>query len=595
MTYRAPIADIAFTLRHAAGFAQARELGLYGDLADEDVTAVLEEAGRFATDVIAPLNKIGDRHGTPFKDGAVTTPPGWREAYQAWAAAGWNGLASPARWGGQELPHAINAACIEMWNSASMAFAIGPAVTMAAIESLAVHGSESLKRAYLPKLVSGEWMGTMELTEPQAGSDVGALRTRAERAPGGSYRITGQKIFITYGEHDLTDNIIHFVLARLSDAPPGNKGISLFLIPKFLLNADGSPGARNDVRAHSVEHKLGIHASPTCTMIYGDRGGATGFLVGEENRGLNCMFTMMNQARLAVGLQGVAIAETATQAALAYARERRQGRFVSMPVSESVPIFAHTDVKRMLLNMRALTGAARAISYATAVAIDHSKRATDEKARKQAHERASLLTPVAKAFSTDIGAEVASLGIQVHGGMGYIEETGAAQHYRDARIAQIYEGTNGIQAIDLVTRKLTLAGGSAVHDYLDELLRTAASVKAVNDSAFGATGTRLAEATASLDQATTWLIERIDKEPEKALAGATSYLRLFGLTAGGCMLAEDALAALRMSSTSDSASGHRVALARFFAENLATAAPGLATTIVEGADSVEPASRILDE
>jgi acyl-CoA dehydrogenase len=593
MTYRAPVADIAFTLRHAAGFGQAREQGLYGDLADDTVDAVLEEAGRFATDVIEPLNKVGDKHGTPFKDGAVKTPPGWKEAYTAWAAAGWNGLAAPAQWGGQELPNAINAACIEMWNSASMAFGIGPTLTMAAVDALAAHGAEPLQRAYLPKLISGEWTGTMQLTEPQAGSDVGALRTKAERAGDGTYRITGSKIFITYGEHDLTDNIIHFVLARLPDAPPGNKGISLFLVPKFLLNADGSPGTRNDVRAHSIEHKLGLHGSPTCTMVYGDHGGAIGYLVGEENKGLACMFTMMNLARLAVGVQGVAIAETSTQTALAYARERRQGRTAGMAATESVPILAHTDVKRMLLTMRGLTNAARAISYATAVAIDRSQRADSDAARKAAHERASLLTPVAKAFSTDIGTEVASLGVPVHGGMGYIEETGAAQHYRDARIAQIYEGTNGIQSIDLVTRKLPLAGGTAVRDYIDELNRTVAKVKAANDPAFGATADRLGAAVADLDRATTWLLGALDKAPDKALAGATSYLRLFGLAAGGCLLAEDALAALR--GAGNGASAQRAGVARFFATNLATASGGLSETIIDGADAVEAAAPALAE
>src|SRR5205807_2459156 len=329
----------------------------------------------------------------------------------------------------------------------------------------AAYGSDELKRTYLTKLVTGEWMGTMQLTESQAGSDVGALRTKAERAADGSYRITGQKIFITYSEHDLTDNIIHLVLARLPDAPPGTKGLSLFLIPKFLPNADGSLGRRNDARAHSIEHKLGIHASPTCTMVYGDAGGATGFLIGEENAGMACMFTMMNEARLAVGLQGVAIAERATQAALAYARERRQGRGAG-PAAHSMPIIEHVDVRRMLLTMRALTKAARAICYATAIALDRAQRGRDEIERKTAHERALLLTPIAKAFSTDIGSEVASLGVQVHGGMGYIEETGAAQHYRDARIAAIYEGTNGIQAIDLVMRKLPLAGGATVTAYI---------------------------------------------------------------------------------------------------------------------------------
>src|SRR6478735_882502 len=418
MSYRAPTADIAFTLKHAAGLSAALSEGLYGDLDEETVDSVLAEAGRFASDVIAPLNSIGDTFGTPFKNGTVTTPPGWKDAYVTWAAAGWNGLAAPADWGGQELPHAVNAACVEMWNAASMAFGIGPVLTMAAIDALHDYGSDALKQQYLAKLVSGEWMGTMQLTEPQAGSDVGALRSKAERASDGSYRITGQKIFITYGEHDLTDNIIHFVLARLTDAPPGNKGISLFLVPKVLVGEDGSLREHNDVRASGIEHKLGIHASPTCTMVYGDKGGAVGYLVGEENRGLACMFTMMNLARLSVGLQGVGIAERATQQALQYARERKQGRALGA-TSGSSAIIEHPDVKRMLMTMRALTRAARAICYATAGAIDGSHGQGD--GAKAADGRAALLTPIAKAFSTDVGVEVASLGVQVHGGMGFIE------------------------------------------------------------------------------------------------------------------------------------------------------------------------------
>ena len=576
MTYRAPVADIAFALLHASGFSAALAEGLYGELDRETVEAVLEEAGKFASDVIAPLNTVGDKFGTPFADGKVTMPPGWKQAYTAWAAAGWNGLAAPADWGGQELPHAVNAACVEMWNSASMAFAIGPVLTMAAIDALHAYGTQELQERYLGKLVSGEWMGTMQLTEPQAGSDVGALRSKAERSDDGSYRITGSKIFITYGEHDLTDNIIHFVLARLPDAAPGTKGISLFLIPKFL-----SDGTRNDVRAHSVEHKLGIHASPTCTMVYGDQGGATGFLIGEENKGMAAMFTMMNRARLAIGVQGVAIAERALQQALAYARERNQGA--------AGAIVHYPDIKRMLLTMRALTGAARAICYATGVALDRSLRAKDEAARKAAHERASLLTPVAKAFSTDIGIEVASLGVQVHGGMGFIEETGAAQHFRDARIAAIYEGTNGIQAIDLVTRKLPLQGGKTVALYLDELRSTVADVQASNAPAFGATAARLSEAVDSLERATQWLL--LQQGTDAALAGATPYLRLFGNAAGGCMLAEEALAALRLST--DSAG--RIALARFFAENIAVQATGLERSVTEGADSVTHAQAALAE
>jgi alkylation response protein AidB-like acyl-CoA dehydrogenase len=583
MTYRAPVADITFALKHATGFGPALAEGLYGDLTEDLVEAVLGEAGRFATDVLAPLNTIGDRHGTPFRDGTVTTPPGWRQAYRDWVAAGWNGLAAPAQWGGQELPQAINAACLEMWNSACMAFGIGPVLTMAGVDALAHHGSDALKRIYLPKLVSGEWMGTMQLTEPQAGSDVGALRSKAERAPDGSYRITGQKIFITYGEHDFTDNIIHLVLARLPDGPPGTRGISLFLVPKFAVNPDGSLGERNDVRAHSVEHKLGVHGSPTCTMVYGDAGGATGFLIGEEHRGMACMFTMMNQARLAVGLQGVAIAERATQQALAYARERRQGRAVSA-ADGATPIIAHPDVKRMLMTMRALTRAARAICYATAVALDRARLGADAATRQAAHERASLLTPAAKAFATDIGCEVASLGLQVHGGMGYVEETGAAQHFRDARIAPIYEGTNGIQAIDLVTRKLPLAGGATIKAYMDEMRRTVAAVDAVNDPAFGWTGVRLGEALDSLERATQWLQAR--PQQDAALAGATPYLRLFATAAGGTLLAEEALAATRLPADAGADPAARIAIARFFAENIAVQARGLERSVIEGADGV---------
>jgi acyl-CoA dehydrogenase len=590
MTFQAPLADISSALKHAAGFAPALSESLYGDLTEDVADAVLAEAGRFATEVLAPLNTVGDRVGATFRDGAVTTPPGWKEAYRAWAEAGWNGLAAPAQWGGQELPHALNAACIEMWNSAAMAFGIGPVLTMGAADALAAHGTDELKRDYLHKLVSGEWTGTMQLTEPQAGSDVGALRTKAERASDGSYRISGQKIFITYGEHDLTDNIIHMVLARLPDAPPGTRGISLFLVPKFLLSADGSPGPRNDVRAHSIEHKLGIHGSPTCTMVFGDQGGATGYLVGEENRGMACMFTMMNQARLSVGLQGVAIAERATQQALAYARERKQGRALGAAPDQSSPIIAHPDVKRMLLTMRALTRAARAICYATAVALDRAQRDTNEQARDQAAERAALLTPIAKAFATDIGTEVASLGVQVHGGMGYIEETGAAQHYRDARIAAIYEGTNGIQAIDLVTRKLPLNGGATVSAYLDELRQVINAVSETNHPAFGASAARLLETIESVERASGWLLKRLDKAPEAALAGATPFLRLFANAAGGALLAKEALAAARLS---DDGASARIAVARFFAENIAVQAGGLERSVIEGGDSVNRAEAAL--
>jgi alkylation response protein AidB-like acyl-CoA dehydrogenase len=579
-------------LNHGAGLHAAIAAGHYGDY-DPDITrAVLEEAGRFASEVLAPLNRIGDQHGARLQDGRVTTAPGWADAYRRWTAAGWNAVSGPENFGGQRLPLAINAACTEIWSAANVAFGLCPLLTLSAIEALDAHGSDALKKIYLEKMVSGEWTGTMQLTEPQAGSDVGSLRSRAERAADGSYRIFGTKIFITYGDHDMTDNIVHFVLARLPDAPVGTRGISLFLIPKFLVNADGSLGARNDIHASGIEHKLGIHASPTCTMTMGDAGGAVGYLIGEENRGMQCMFTMMNQARLGVGLEGVGIADRAYQQALAYAQERKQGRAVGKSGDGMDSILAHPDVKRMLMQMRVLTGAARTICYATAVALDMAVRATDPAMRAAAAARGALLTPVAKAFSTDIGNKVASLGIQVHGGMGFIEETGSAQHYRDARITSIYEGTNGIQSIDLVTRKLGSDRGAAVFALLDELSETIKRVEASNDPAFGTTGMRLRDAVGSLERASRWLLERLASSPNDALAGATPYLRLFGSTLGGCKLAEEALAARDLGDEFGDARRY-VTLARFFAENIAVQAPALERTVIDGADAVNGADAVL--
>ncbi|WP_414474978.1 acyl-CoA dehydrogenase [Microvirga sp. M2] len=590
MAYRAPVSDILFTMRYVAGFDRAVADGLYPDLSVDLARTILEEAGRFANDVIAPLNREGDEHGATLKDGAVTTAPGWKEAYRAWTEAGWNALPGPAEYGGQGLPTLLNSACVEMWNSASMAFGIGPVLTHGAIEAMAVHASDALKSRYLEKLVSGEWTATMNLTEPQAGSDLAALRTRAEPVGDGTYRITGQKIFITYGEHDLTDNIVHLVLARLPDAPKGTRGISLFLVPKILPD-----GTRNDLRCHSLEHKLGIHGSPTCTMIFGDDGGAVGWLVGEENRGLACMFTMMNNARLAVGLQGVAIAERAYQQALGYAHERRQGRAVGAAEGSSA-IVEHPDVQRNLLTMKALTAAARAICYMTAEAIDRAHLERDAARAKAAHERASLLTPVAKAFSTDIGMEVASLGVQVHGGMGFIEETGAAQHYRDARIAPIYEGTNGIQAIDLVTRKLPLSGGDTVRAQIASMRAIVMRLLKEGTPAFGATASRLRDTVDSLDRATSHMLGAVSSNaPAEALAGAAPYLRLFGLAQGGAALAQGALAAkaLMMGGDTDPAHAGRIALCRFFAENLAVGAKGLEDAVLGGAGFLQDANLAL--
>lgn len=581
--YRAPVSDISFTLKHVAGLSSAIDSGFLGDLSEDLVDAILEEAGKFATDEIAPLREIGDRQGARQTGAEVTMPPGWKDLYNHWIEGGWSAIGGPEEYGGQALPAMIAVATLEMWNSGSMAFAIGPTLTMGAVDALEKHGTDALKEQYLAKLVSGEWTATMNLTEPQAGSDLNALRARAEPVGDGTYRIFGQKIFITYGEHDLTSNIIHLVLARLPDAPPGTRGISLFLVPKFLLKEDGSPGRRNDVFCSSMEHKLGIHASPTCTMIYGDgfaegmQPGAIGWLVGEENRGLACMFTMMNNARLAVGMQGVAVAEAAYQKALAYARERRQGKAPGYRGEGMSPIVMHPDVRRNLMTMKALTQISRSIAYSCAHAIDMARFAQDDR-KAFWQERANLLTPLAKAFSTDAGVEVSSTGLQVHGGMGYIEETGAAALLRDARIAPIYEGTNGIQAIDLVTRKLPVSGGAHVRDYIGDLRGDIENLRASNNPEFGQSADRLAASLEDLEAATVWLLEALaEGHVSEALAGATPYLRLFSFAAGGAMLARGALA------DDDKA---RIALCRFFAENMAGETASLRFAVTGGAASV---------
>jgi acyl-CoA dehydrogenase len=584
MTYRAPVDDIMSALATAGGLPEMIEQELLDGLDLDTVRSVVEEAGKLAGDVLAPLSMPGDRAGSKLVDGVVVTPDGWKEAYRAFAEGGWAALPGPEAYGGQGLPETVAMAACEIWNASNLAFGLCPLLTQGAIDALIAEGSEELKARYLPKMVSGEWAGTMNLTEPHAGSDLGQLRSRAVPRGDGTYRLFGTKIFITYGDHELTENIVHLVLARLPDAPAGTRGISLFLVPKYLVGEDGSLGARNDVVCAGVEHKLGIHASPTCVMKYGEGGeGAVGYLVGTENRGLNAMFIMMNKARLAVGIQGVAVADRATQHALAYAKERRQGRSARTRGTEMAPIIEHPDVRRNLLTMKAMTQAARAICYATAREIDLSHRAQDEAARASAADRAALLTPVAKAFSTDIGCEVASIGVQIHGGMGFIEETGAAQHYRDARILPIYEGTNGIQAIDLVTRKLPLRGGDVLTAYLRELEAGVAEVRASNRADLGRTGERLGEAVAALAEASRWIGAKLQSSPEEALAGAAPYLRLFGLASGGVYLARSALAAVRAGNADTTA---RIALARHFAECHAVGAAGLAASVTSGGDSV---------
>jgi len=576
MPYAAPLADMRLVLDAVAGL---------GGEAAELAGPVLEEAARFAAAELDPLNQPADRTGSVLENGVVRTPPGFRDAYRRYAEGGWMGLAVDPAHGGQGLPLALATPVVEMWNSACMAWALCPLLSFGAIDMLAAHGTPEQQRLYLGKLVSGEWTGTMNLTEPQAGSDLGALRTRAvpqrDARWGEHYRITGQKIFITYGDHDLTDNIIHMVLARTPDAPPGSRGISLFLVPKFLPDAEGRPGERNDLRPLRLEEKLGIHASPTCVMSYGEGDGAIGWRIGEENRGLEAMFTMMNSERLLVGVQGVAIAERAYQQARDYARTRVQGQPAGVPrnTEGTPPIIHHPDVRRMLLSMRAATDAMRAMAYFAAAAIDASRRAGDGQAQFRAQRRADLLIPVVKAWCTDLGVEVASIGIQVHGGMGYIEETGAAQYLRDARIAPIYEGTNGIQANDLIGRKLGRDQGEAARELIAEMR---ASLAELHAGELRVVRQRLTDATAALDTATMHLV---GVEPAIAAAGSVPYLELFGTVLGGWLTARVAAAALRQPAAELRAA--KLATARFYAEHFLARAPSYLPAIMGGATVME--------
>jgi alkylation response protein AidB-like acyl-CoA dehydrogenase len=594
MPYRSPVGDILFSLNAVADMPGMIRKGLAGDLDWDAVTSIVGEAGRFATEEIAPLNRPGDLAGARYENGVVTTAPGFADVYRRWAEAGWNGVSAPAEFGGMDLPHLVNVACTEIWNGASMAFALCPLLTEGAVHALQAFGSRELLDRYLAPMVSGRWTGTMNLTEPQAGSDLNAVRTRAERADDGSYRLFGQKIFITYGEHDMAENIVHLVLARLPGAPPGTRGLTLFLAPKLLVNDDGSLGPRNDLRCAGIEHKLGIHASPTCVMVYGDTAGAKAWRVGEENRGLAAMFVMMNAARLAVGTQGVAIGERAYQQALSYAHDRRQGRGVN-DGEGMIPIIGHADVQRMLMTMKANVHAARGICHLTGVSLDLASHGETADERAAAANRAALLTPIAKAFSTNIGDEVTSLGVQVHGGMGFIEETGAAQHMRDSRIAAIYEGANGIHGIDLVQRKLPLNGGETVRTEIAGIRRVASDVAGRGGPGFGATADRLEEASDALEESTRLMLDWLAADQNSALAGASPYLRLFGLALGGACLAKAGLAAESLAEGGDKSKLGRVGLARFFAEKLAVAAPGLARAIASGATPLESYDAILAE
>ncbi|RRN65828.1 acyl-CoA dehydrogenase [Caulobacter sp. 602-1] len=576
MTYRAPVRDLAFSLRHAADFGRLADAFPEADA--DTVMAVLEAAGAFAADVLAPLNRQGDLVGAKLENGVVRSAPGFADAYKQFAQGGWTSLAAPVAHGGQGLPKTLEVAVLEMIQASNMAFGLCPMLSLGAIEALELCGTDSQKHTYLPRLVSGEWTGTMNLTEPQAGSDLAALTTMATPDGDGGWKITGQKIFITWGDHDAADNIVHLVLARTPDAPPGVKGVSLFLAPKVLVDEDGKLGEANALRVGGLEHKLGIHGSPTCVMLFE---GAKAELVGGLGQGLPNMFVMMNAARLQVGAQGVAIAERAYQQALHFSQERVQGRSAWTGAYPS-RLFDHPDVRRSLVLMKAHIEAARGICLSTAVAADLSRAAADETTRASAKLREELLTPIAKAWSTDVGVWVASQGVQIHGGMGFIEETGAAQHYRDARIAPIYEGTNGIQAIDLVGRKLSMGEGQAVADLMDDIRDT---IDALNASELKAVGLRLGAALDAAASATAWLVERRAKSMPDALSGATAYLKLLGDVVGGWMLAKGALAA---SGEADAAwADSKRALARVFAESVLAQVPGAAAGVMLGAADLE--------
>jgi 3-(methylthio)propanoyl-CoA dehydrogenase len=589
-TYRAPLAEMQFVLNELAGLEQVSQLPGFEEAAPDVVSAILEEAAKFATDVLDPLNWSGDREGASWReDGTVTTPAGFRDAYWKFCENGWNGLSKSPDHGGQGLPQLVATAVEEMWHSSNMAFDLCPLLTQGAIEALELVGTEEQKARYLPKMVSGEWTGTMNLTEPQAGSDLAAVRTKAIRQADGSYRLHGNKIFITYGEHDYTENIIHLVLGRTPDAPEGVKGISLFVVPKVLVNDDGSLGARNDVKCVSIEHKLGIHASPTCVMAYGDKEGAVGYLVGEENRGLEYMFIMMNLARFSVGMEGVGIAERAYQRAVAYARDRVQGKAVGLDkAAKAGPIVEHPDVRRMLMTMRAHTEGLRAVAYVTAAAMDNARRHKDPQARKAHQAFVDLMIPIVKGHSTETGQELASLGVQVHGGMGYVEETGAAQYLRDARITTIYEGTTGIQANDLVGRKTARDGGAAARAVIAEIEKVAAQLTGNADPQLHPIGASLAEAAVALETAVDWVAKSAATHTRAVHAGAVHYLKLWGIVASAWQLGRAALVASRKLAADDGDATFlraKVATARFYAATVLPQAAGLARTLTHGGEA----------
>ncbi len=588
MSYTAPIKDMLFDIEHLANIAEVAKLPGFEDAGLETAQAVLEECARFNQEVLAPLNVIGDRNPSSFKDGEVTTTPGFRDAFTQYVAGGWQGLQHPVDFGGQGLPKTIGAACVEMINSANMSFALCTLLSDGAIEALLTAGSDELNAIYLDKLVSGQWTGTMNLTEPQAGSDLAMVRSRADPQPDGTYKVFGTKIFITYGEHDMAENIVHLVLARVTGAPEGVKGISLFVVPKFMVGEGGTLGARNDVHCVSIEHKLGIKASPTAVLQYGDNGGAVGYLVGQENRGLEYMFIMMNSARYAVGVQGIAIAERAYQHATAYARDRVQSRPVDGSINASAAIIHHPDVRRMLMTMRAYVEGCRATASVAAAAYDAAHHHPDVDARKQNAAFYEFMVPLVKGYSTEMSLEVTSLGVQVHGGMGYIEETGAAQYLRDAKILTIYEGTTAIQANDLVGRKTARDGGQTARAIASQIEKTEAELTKSDHPAAIAVHKRLKAAREAFLDVVDFVAGQTRASPNAVFAGSVPYLMLAGNLVAGWQLARSLIIAHELASRSVEIDfmQAKIATARFYAEHILNKAPGLRDSIVEGGESV---------
>jgi len=588
MSYHAPLKDMLFCMKELAQLEEVAKLPGFHEAGLDTAQAVLEECAKFNEGVVAPLNVEGDRNPSFWKDGTVTTTPGFKDAFRQFAEGGWQGLQHPVEHGGQGLPKTIGAACVEMLNSANLSFALCPLLTDGAIEALLTAGTPEQQALYLPKMISGEWTGTMNLTEPQAGSDLALVRTRAEPQPDGSFKVFGTKIFITYGEHDMAENIVHLVLARVAGAPEGVKGISLFIVPKFIPKADGSLGARNDAHCVSIEHKLGIKASPTAVLQFGDHGGAVGYLIGQENRGLEYMFIMMNAARYAVGMQGIAVAERAYQKAVEYAKERVQSRPVDGSVAGAATIVHHPDVRRMLMTMRALTEGCRAMALAAAAAHDAAHAHPDAQVRQQNETFYEFLVPLVKGYSTEMSLEVASLGVQVHGGMGFIEETGAAQYYRDARILTIYESTTAIQANDLVGRKTARDGAATARAVAAQIAATEAQLRDRRSAAAQSMLKRLQAARVAFEDVAGYIAAQSKSNPNAAFAGSVPYLMIAGNVVAGWQLARALMVAEdRAAQGVDPAFMQaKIATAHFYAEHILTRVPGMRDAVVEGADSV---------